>query len=133
MFLNHRTSATTWIIWIMLNLLYPTYIFAFILTMIAPNIAAILWGLVLLFTAPPLGLIFLVHVIIYGLIFWIIANGCSFLIDKLPYIYLRCLALLILLIILLKPTFSPIYGMKSSFGEGKVPGKTLWQWYQIVK
>ncbi len=132
MFLTPRTSSTTWIIWMMLNLLYPTYLFGFILTMIMPNIAAIFWGLAFLLTAPPLGLVFLIHVFIYGFIFWIIALGCSFLIDKLPYFYLKFFVLIILFLILLKPTFSPIYGLRSAFGEGKVPGQTLWQWYKIV-
>ncbi|MGK7941067.1 MAG: hypothetical protein AB4062_13140 [Crocosphaera sp.] len=44
MFFISQASLTTWIIWIMLNLLYPTYIFAFVLTIILPNIAAILWA-----------------------------------------------------------------------------------------
>ena len=132
MFLIPRTYSTTWIIWIMLNLLYPTYLFGFILTMIMPNIAAIFWGLAFLLTAPPLGLVFLIHVVIYGFIFWIISLGCSFLIDKLPYFYLRIFVLIILFLILLKPTFSPIYGLRSAFGEGNSPGKTLWQWYKII-
>ncbi|EAZ88522.1 hypothetical protein [Crocosphaera chwakensis] len=132
MFLIPQVSLTTWIIWIMLNVLYPTYIFAFVLTIVMPNITAIFWGLALTFNSPPIGLIFLVHVIAYGLIFWIIALGCSFLIDKLPYTYLRVFALILVLIILLKPTFAPIYGSGSAFGDDNVQGKTLWEWYKMV-
>ncbi len=133
MFLIPQVSSTTWIIWIMLNVLYPTYIYAFILTIVMPNITAFFWGLVFLFVGPPLGLIVLVHVIVYGFMFWLISLGCSLLIDRLPYYYLRVFALIIIFLILLKPTFSPIYGSGSAFGDGKVPGKTLWQWYRIVE
>ncbi len=132
MFLIPQVSLTTWIIWIMLNVLYPTYIFAFILTIVMPNITAIFWGLGFLFTDPPTGLIFLLHVLSYGFVFWMIALGCSFLIDKLPHTSLKVLALILVFIILLKPTFAPIYGSGSAFGEGKIEGKTLWQWYKIV-
>lgn len=132
MFLIPQVSSTTWIIWLMLNVLYPTYIFAFILTIVMPNIIAFFWALGFLVTGPPIGFIFLLHVIAYGFVFWIIALGCSFLIDQLPYRYLRIFALIFVLIILLKPTFAPIYGSGSVFGDGNVEGKTLWEWYKIV-
>ncbi len=132
MFLISQASLTTWLIWLMFNVLSPTYIFAFVLTIVMPNIAAFLWGFIFLFTAPPLGIIFLFYVAIYGFLFWIISLACSFLIDKLPYFYLRIFALIIIFLILLKPTFSPIYGSGSAFGEGQVSGQTLWQWYNFV-
>ena len=133
MFLISQASLTTWTIWIMFNVLFPTYTFAFVLIIVLPNITGFLWGFVLLFTAPPLGLIFLFHVAIYGFIFWIISLFCSFLVDQLPYFYLRVIALILIFSILLKPTFLPIYGSGSAFGEGKVSGQTLWQWYKITK
>lgn len=132
MFLISQTSWKTWIIWMMFNVLFPTYIFAFVLTIVMPNIAAFSWGFILLFTVPPLGIIFLFYVAIYGFIFWIVSLICSLLIDQLPYVYLKFLALIIIFIILLKPTFLPIYGSGSAFGEGQVSGRTLWQWYKIA-
>ncbi|MDJ0658525.1 MAG: hypothetical protein QNJ42_03440 [Crocosphaera sp.] len=133
MFLIPQVSATTWIIWIMLNILYPTYIYTLILNIILPNITTLLWGLVFLVNAPPLGFVFLVYVVVYAFIFWLISLGCSLLIDKLPYIFLKIFALILIFLILLKPTFSPIYGSGSGFRAGNLPGKNLWQWYNIVQ
>ena len=130
-FLRFKPSIITWILWIMFNFLCPTYIFALILIIILPNITTIFWGLVLLFTGPPLGLIALFYAGIYGLIFWIVSFSFSILIDKLPYFYLKVFALIIILFLLLKTTNLPIYGSGSAFGDGSFPGKTLWQWYKI--
>ena len=122
--LNQKTIWLT--LWLCFNLWLPTYMFAFILILIFPNVGTAIWGLILLVTAPPFGLVILLNAAIYGWLLSYLAKLLSIGICYFEQSWLRALLLIAILLISLTITFVPIYGSGSAWGSGSMPGKSFW-------